>query len=175
MRGLFIQDKTDRLTISALNYYGAEFKLDVLDQESNTFVYENLDMTESVEPITDANTTVSEDRVAEVESIKVDSVDDFAVHDRILLSTGPSEIFRIVGIDTDNSELQLHKGIRIPVTTSTTLDKVGNNGLYYYDLTISTAGTFAVKAKDDVFNLLRTDSIKVNPILGNATSFQLMV
>ncbi|RLA81878.1 MAG: hypothetical protein DRG78_08505, partial [Epsilonproteobacteria bacterium] len=117
--------------------------------------------TESVEPFTDASTIIAEDRTAGVESIKVDSVSSFSIHDRITLDSGLSEVFRIVSIDVDNNELGLHKPTKEDITTSTNVVKSGNLGLYYINLTMSQLGTYLIKAKDEVYGLLRTDAIKV--------------
>lgn len=172
MKGLFIQDKTDKITISALNYYGADFKLDVFDQDTNTYVYQDLQMTESTEPFTANSTTVNEARVAGTESIKVDSVTGFNVHDRITVG---AETLRIISIDDVNNELGLHKGLKSDVTTSTTVDTVGNLGLYFLNLTMSSTGTYLVKAKDSVFGLLRTDAIKVVTAAQAQREFKVMV
>jgi len=161
MRGIYIQDVTDKVTISALNYYGADFKVDVYDQDTNTYIYQNLPMIESAEPITNISTLVSENRTAGVESIKVNSVTGYQIHDRITLSSGASEIFRIVSIDAVNNELGLHKATKIDVTTLTTVNISGALGLYWLDLTMSNIGTFLIKAKDSVYGLQRTDAIKV--------------
>ena len=161
MRGIYIQDVTDKVTLSALNYYGADFKVDVFDQDNGVYIYQDLSMTESAEPITAATTNVAEDRTAGVESIKVDSVTNFAIHDRIVLNSGSSEIFRVTSIDAANNELGLHKATKENITTSTTVDKSGSLGLYYMNLTMSNTGTFLIKAKDSVYGLQRTDAIKV--------------
>lgn len=172
MKGLFIQDKVDKLTISALNYYGADFKLDVFDQDTNTYIYQDLQMSESAEPFTATNTLISEDRVSGTESIKVDSVLGFNVHDRVNVG---GEILRIVSIDNVNSELGLHKGIKSDVTTITVVETTGNLGLYFINLTMSVTGTYLVKAKDSVFGLLRTDAIKVVTQAQAAREFKVMV
>jgi len=175
MKGLFIQDKADKITISALNYYGADFKLDVFDQSSNTFIYHNLQMVESAEPVTVVETTVAEDRPAGVESIKVSDVTGYNIHDRIQITTDTnSEIKRVVGIDAVNSELQIHVATKFDITTSSTIKTVGNLGLYYIELSFSAPGTFLVKAKDAIFGLLRTDSIKVVTVT-QARTFNIMV
>ena len=175
MKGLFIQDKTDKVTLSALNYYGANFKLDVFDQDNDVYIYQNLQMSESSEPFTAASTIIAEARSAGVESIKVDSVASFAIHDRITLDSGASETFRIISIDVANNELGLHKATKADVTTSTNVTKSGNMGLYYIDLTMSQLGTFLVKAKDDVYGLLRTDAIKVVTAKAAEREFKVMV
>lgn len=161
MKGLFLQDKADKVTISALNYYGADFKFDVYDQDTNTYIYQDLQMTEAVEPFITNTTIVAEDRIKGVESIKVDDASGFNIHDRISLDSGISEIFRITSIDLITNEIGLHKATKADVTTSTNVTRTGHLGLYYIELTMSNLGTFLVKAKDTVYGLQRTDAIKV--------------
>lgn len=175
MKGLFLQDKADKVTISALNYYGADFKFDVYDQDNNTYIYQDLQMTEAVEPFTTNTTIIAEDRAKGVESIKVDDPSGFIVGDRISLDSGPSEIFRITSINTDTNEIGLHKATKVDVTTSTNVDKSGHLGLYYIELTMSNLGTFLVKAKDTVYGLQRTDAIKVIAAKKVEREFKVMV
>lgn len=175
MKGLFIQDKADKVTISALNYYGADFKFDVYDQDNDVYIYQDLQMTEAVEPVDANSTTVAEDRKKGVESIKVDDASGFAVNDRISLDSGASEIFRITSIDTDTNEIGLHRATKVDVTTSTKVDRSGHLGLYYVELTMSKLGTFLVKAKDAIYGLQRTDAIKVVEAKKVEREFKVMV
>jgi len=105
MRGIYIQDVTDKVTISALNYYGADFKVDVYDQDTNTYIYQNLPMIESAEPITNISTLVSENRTAGVESIKVNSVTGYQIHDRTLTTVNISGALGLYWLDLTMSNI----------------------------------------------------------------------
>jgi len=173
MKGLLIKNVEDKVTLSALNYYGADFKLDVFNQDTGAYVYQNLQMSESAEPFTALQTTIDEARGEKIQSLKVQDVTGFNVNDRVTLSTG--ETYRIVSIDPVGNEIGLHKGIKTAVDLNTTMDRSGALGLYFYNLTMPDEGTFMIKAKDSVFGLQRTDAIKVVSPKASATSFQVLV
>jgi hypothetical protein len=173
MKGLLIKNVEDKVTLSALNYYGADFKLDIYNQDTEEYVFQNLQMQESSEPFTALQTTIDEDRSEGIQSIKVQDTTGYNVNDRVSLSTGG--IYRIVSIDPVGNEIGLHKGLKNAVDLNTTVDRIGSLGLYFYNLTMTQEGTFLIKAKDSVFGLQRTDSIKVVSPKAAATNFQVLV
>jgi len=173
MKGLLIKNVEDKVTLSALNYYGADFKLDVYNQDTGDYVYQDLQMQESSEPITALQTTIDEVRGVGIQSLKVQDTTGFNVGDRVTLST--NETYRIVSIDEAGKEIGLHKGIKTEVDLNTTMDRSGSLGLYFYNLSMPDEGTFMIKAKDSVFGLQRTDAIKVISPKAQATNFQVLV
>jgi len=173
MKGLLIKNVADKVTLSALNYYGADFKLDVFNQDTGAYVFQNLQMLESAEPFTALQTTCDEVRAEGIQSLKVLDTTGFNVNDRVTLSTG--ETYRVVSVDAAGKEIGLHKGIKTAVDLNTTVDRSGALGLYYYNLTMPDEGTFMIKAKDSVFGLQRTDAIKVVVPAQASTSFKVLV
>ncbi len=173
MKGLLIKNVEDKVTLSALNYYGADFKLDVFNQDTGDYVYQNLQMQESSEPITALQTTIDEARDLGMQSIKVLDTTGYNVNDRILLSTG--DTYRVVSVDSTGNEIGIHKGLKTAVDLNTTVDRSGALGLYFYNLTMPDEGTFMIKAKDSAFGLQRTDAIKVVSPKAQATNFQVLV
>ena len=87
MKGLLIKNVADKVTLSALNYYGADFKLDVYNQDTSAYVFQNLQMQESAEPFTALQTTVDEARGLGIQSIKVQDTTGYYINDRIKLTS----------------------------------------------------------------------------------------
>jgi hypothetical protein len=156
MRGLLIKNKAEKVSVAAYNYYGASFKVNVFDQDSNTFISQDLDMTEGMEPIADLTATCNESRTKGQEVISVDDASGFGPNERI--SVG-NYIYRISSVE-DNL-ITLHTGLREDLAGDESVARVGNMGVYSLDLNVDTSGTFLIQAKDTVFGLMHTDSITV--------------
>jgi len=156
MRGLLIKNKAEKISISAYNYYGADFKLNVFDQDTNTFVSQDLAMTEGQEPVTDFSTECTEPRSIGQEVISVDSSSGLVITDRI--SVG-NYVYRVSAINGTN--VSLHSGLMEDLVGTETVTRVGNMGIYSLDLTVPQAGTFLVQAKDSIYGIMHSDSISV--------------
>lgn len=155
MRGLLIKNKAEKVSVAAYNFYGADFKINIFDQDANAYISQDLAMTEGMEPVADYSSTTSEDRTKGQEVIAVND-DGLAPNERISLG---NYVYRISAVDGAN--VTLHTGLREDVPTDTALSRVGNMGVYSLDLEVANAGTFLVQAKDTVFGLMHTDSITV--------------
>jgi len=160
MRGLLIKNAPEKISISAYNYYGANFSLNVFDQISNTYDQQNLAMTEGVEPVTAVTATCNDPRTAGQEIISVVSATGLTVGDRISLN---SYIYRIksIAVGALGDDITLHLPLYSAVVGTETVTLVGNMGVYSLDLTMSTVGEYLVQAKDSVFGIQHSDSIKV--------------
>jgi hypothetical protein len=156
MRGLLIKNKSEKVSVAAYNYYGASFKLNVFDQDTNTYISQDLDMVEGMEPIASYDCACTEARTTGQEVIAVDDASGLSPNERI--SVG-NFIYRIASIDGNN--ITLHTGLREDLDGTETVSRVGNMGVYSLDLSVSANGTFLVQAKDTVFGLMHTDSITV--------------
>jgi hypothetical protein len=155
MRGLLIKNKSEKVSVAAYNFYGASFKLNVFDQNSNTYISENLEMVEGMEPVSDYTSKTTEDRTKGQEVISVED-EGLAPNERIQLG---NFVYRVSLVDGTN--ITLHTGLREDITSGADVSRVGNMGVYSLDLEVANAGTFLVQAKDTIFGLMHTDSITV--------------
>jgi len=159
MRGLLIKNKAEKISVAAYNYYGANFNINVFDQVTNTYIDQNLPMSESLEPIASFATTVDQVRTLGQSVISVLSSVGLSKGDRIQVGT---YIYRIEGIDSVTpTNITLNKGLLEDLVGTEACTKVGNMGIYSLDLSVANAGTFLVQAKDSVFGLMHTDMITV--------------
>jgi hypothetical protein len=158
MRGQILKGIPEKIGISALNYYNAEFTVDVLNEETQTFIVQNQEMTESVEPVQPFSNTLSEDRLKDSTTIKLTSVVGLNVTDRLLIS---GEIYRVVSLDEANKTVKLHTTLKDDVYVDTNVSRVGNLGVYYINLLVSTPGTFVIRAKCKKFGLMVSDLLVV--------------
>ncbi len=156
MRGLLIKNKAEKVTISAYGYYGADFKLNVFDQDTNTYLSENLQMSEGLEPIANFSATCNDPRTTGQEVVAVDDTTGLSINDRISVK---NFLYRVA--EVNGNDIKLHSGLRENLDGTETINKVGNMGIYSLDLNIVDEGTFLVQAKDSVFGLLVNDSVKV--------------
>jgi len=156
MRGLLIKNKAERVSVAAYNYYGADFKINVFNQESNTYISQDLPMTEGMEPVAAFSATCNEARTAEQEVISVDDSTGLMANERISLG---SFIYRVSAVAGTN--VTLHTGLKEDLVGTESVARVGNMGVYSLDLEVAANGTFLIQAKDTVFGLMHTDAITV--------------
>ena len=156
MRGLLIKNKAEKVSVAAYNYYGADFKLNVFDQDTNTYISQNLPMTEGMEPVTAFSAACNEARTTEQEVIALNNATGLSANERI--SVG-NFVYRVASVNGNN--VTLHSGLREDLVGTEAVARVGNMGVYSIDLNIDAAGTFLVQAKDTVYGLMHSDSITV--------------
>lgn len=150
--------KSKKIFFSASNYYGADLKASVLDDDAGEFLVTAVPMIELIEPIAPNSTTTVGVNEKDSTLISVDSVNGFIKSDRV--SIGGS-IYRIINIDTVNNRLTLHIGLREDVIENTDVIRVGNMGIYKIHLVLTRNGYFVIQAKDTVYGIQRSDSITV--------------
>jgi hypothetical protein len=156
MRGLLIKNKSEKVSIAAYNYYGADFKINVFDQDTNTYISQDLQMTEGMEPVPDFNSTTSEDRTKGQEVV---SVQDAGLNPNERIQVG-NFLYRVSSVDNNN--VTLHTGLKEDVASGTAVARKGNMGVYSLDLSLDQTGTFLIQAKDTVYGLMHTDSITIS-------------
>lgn len=156
MRGLLIKNKAEKISVAAYNYYGADFKINVFNQETNTYISQDLPMTEGMEPVAAFSAACNEARTSEQEVISLDDVTGLGANERI--SVG-NFVYRVAGINGNN--VTLHSGLKEDLVGTEAVSRVGNMGVYSLDLNVAEAGTFLVQAKDTVYGLMHSDSITV--------------
>jgi len=155
MRGLFIKNKSEKVTVAAYNFYGAQFKINIFNQEVNEYIQTDIEMQEGVEPVEDFSSKTSEDRTKGQEVI---SINDEGLNPNERVQVG-NFIYRVASVDGTN--ITLHKGLREDILADTDVIRVGNMGAYSADITVDQVGPFLIQAKDTIFGLLHTDSISV--------------
>ena len=158
MRGLFIKNTPEKVSLAAYNNMGANFSLNVFDQDTNTYIVQNQSMTEGLEPIVALSTTCTEARTIGQEVIAVTDVTGFVVADRISLA---GYIYKITDIDATTNTLTLHMALKTDLVGTEAVDRVANMGIYSAELTLSAIGTFLIQVKDSVFGIQHSDMIKV--------------
>jgi len=156
MRGLLIKNKSEKVSVAAYNFYGASFKLNVFDQNTNTYISQDLPMTESMEPIIAFTANCTQARTIGQDVIAVDNTTGLLPNERITLG---NYIYRVSSVSGLN--VTLHKPLLEDLIGTEVITRVGNMGIYSLDLSVANAGTFLVQAKDTVFGLMHTDSITV--------------
>ncbi len=156
MRGLLIKNKAEKISVAAYNYYGASFKINVFDQNTNTYISQDLPMTEGMEPVASFSANCTESRTAGQEVIAVDDATGLGAGERV--SVG-NFIYRVTAIDGLN--VTLHTGLKEDLVGNESVSRVGNMGVYSLDLSVAANGTFLIQAKDTVFGIMHTDAITV--------------
>jgi hypothetical protein len=156
MRGLLIKNKAEKVSVAAYNYYGADFKINIFNQDTNTYISTDLPMTEGMEPVVAFSATCNEARTAGQEVISIDDATGLSANERI--SVG-NFIYRVSNVDGTN--ITLHSGLKEDLVGTESVSRVGNMGVYSLDLSVAEAGTFLVQAKDTVYGLMHSDSITV--------------
>jgi len=156
MRGLLIKNKAEKVSVAAYNYYGADFKLNVFDQNTNTYIIQDLAMTEGMEPVAAFSATCDQARTINQEVISINNSTGLAANERIQVG---NFVYRVSKVDGTN--ITLHSGLKEDLAGTESVTRVGNMGVYSLDLSVANAGTFLVQAKDTVYGLMHSDSITV--------------
>ena len=159
MNGIFIKDEDCIAEIVANEFYGADFKASIFDQDNNDYLVENLSMVELSEPLdVNVSTNNTSNQVAGDTTIELDSIDNLSVSDRVKIGNYIYKIIQIL-----NNNITIGKGLYENVSSGTAVTNVGNLGIYKLDLNISTLGNFTLIGKDTTFGLKVTKMIKVLP------------
>jgi hypothetical protein len=158
MTGIFIQDEDGTAEIVANGYYDADFKVDIFDQETGTYLVQNISMTEVQEPITPVSTNTAGNQNTGDTDIALVSTAGLFVSDRVKILNYTYKITSIIG-----NNITIEKPLRETVTANSTVTKQGNLGIYKIDLNISELGTFTLIGKDSTYGLTVSKMIKVVP------------
>jgi len=167
MKGILVKGKNELVGLSAYNYYGANFKVDIFDQTSNTYVLKDIPMKESVEPVEDFSTKVVTDTPKDSDIVQVESVTGLNKADRVSID---GEIYRVIDImseDTDGDgtddtfRIKLHRPLVTDIAANTDVVRVGNMGLYYVNLFLTKTGVFVIQAKDSKYGIQHSEAIEV--------------
>jgi len=158
MTGIFIQDTEGPAEIVAMNYYGCDFKVDIYNQEDNSYISQNLSMSELVEPISSVSTTVTSNQSLEDTIIELDDITDFKVSDRVQLG---NYIYRIINILDNN--ITINKGLLENLTSGDDIITKGNLGIYKVNITLSDIGNYTLIGKDSIYGITVSKMIKVQP------------
>jgi len=158
MTGIFIQNIESPAQIVTPGVYGADFKCSIYNQENNTFLMENLQLIELIEPITITTTSITNNYIKDETEIELNSTIGFIVSDRIKINNYIYSISAIFG-----NNITLSKGLKENITAGDSASKKGNLGIYKLDLLLSDMGDYTLIAKDNIFGLNISQMIKVVP------------
>jgi len=158
MTGIFIQNQAGTAEIVANGYYGASFNAHVYNQDTDTYLQENIAMSELIEPVTAFNTSVTSNVNTGDESVELNDITDLNVSDRIQIQNYIYNITNIIG-----NVVYLGKPLRENITSGVNVERVGNLGVYKAQITVVEKGVFTLIGKDSVFGLNSTKIIKVVP------------
>ena len=157
MSGVIIANKEEIISISAPDIYGANFLISIFSQDTNSWVLSNTQMLEYIDLVEDFSTTVAVPKGLGEDRAELNET-DFVVGDVIKIK---NFIYRVTKIE--NNLIYLHSPLKEDVIEGDEVYRVGNMSLYYIKVTLSDAGDYIIRAKDQVFGLEITDSIKVVP------------
>ena len=148
-----------KVFFSAANYYGANLKVDVLNDDDSTYIVNKVPMTEISEPVDAYSGTTSGAAVKDVKVIVLTDVTGLIASDRVSIG---NEIYRITAVNAATNEITLHRGLVADVADGTAVDRVGNMGIYKINLFVTVPeGAFIIQAKDTKYGLQLSDSITV--------------
>jgi hypothetical protein len=155
LSGIFTKDVPDILQIVAEPHYGAFLKIDIFNQDTNTYILQNQNMTELIEPIFPFSTNTSNNQSTSDTEIELDDTSGFAISDRVQIGNYIYKIINILG-----NQIIISKGL-IENNSITTCTKVGNLGIYKVELTFSDVGVYTLIAQDSIFGLKTTRMVRV--------------
>lgn len=156
MGNVVIKGKEEKIFFSASNYYGANMKVDVFDDDLGVFINQGVPMTEMLEPITAYTSTITGDTAKDTKVVVVDTTTGLVSSDRVSID---GDIYRVT--DITGNTITLHRGLASNVIDGAVIDKVGNMGIFRIRLIITKNGDFVIQAKDTKFGIQKSDSISI--------------
>jgi hypothetical protein len=158
MSGVLIANKDEKISISAPDIYGASFKISIFSQETNLWVLSNEQMIEYTDPVPVVESSSAEDRPKDSSTLEIQDASNFIAGEIIKIK---NFIYRI--LKKENNTLFLHKPLFEDIEIDDVVTLVGNMSLYYINVNLPDSGDYLIRAKDNIFSLDITDSIKVVP------------
>ena len=158
MTGIFVKNEVQPAQIIATGYYGCSFNVSVYDQNDNIYLFQNILMEELKEPITAFITNNISNQVISEDLIELSTVAGLNVSDRVQIGNYIYSISNISG-----SSIKISKGLYENIPSGTTVQRVGNLGIYKTDLIFVDIGIYTLIGKDSVFGLSSSQMIKVVP------------
>jgi len=156
MGNVVIKGIEEKIFFSASNYYGADMKVDVFDDDLGTFIHQGIPMLEMEEPVTAFSATVTSDAAKDNKLITLDNTNGLVASDRVSIS---GSVYRITNVSGTN--VTLHRGLDTTVITGTSVNRVGNMGIFRIRLIITKMGDFVIQAKDTKFGIQKSDSVTI--------------
>lgn len=158
MTGIFIKDQDGTAEIITSNYYGADFKANVFDQSTSTYLLQNISMQELIEPVSAYSSASANNQIQGDTDIEVNDITGLQVSDRIKIQNYIYSVSNIIG-----NNVTISKGLLENLTAGATISRVGNLGIYKVELNMNSLGEFTLIGKDGIFGLNVTKMIKVVP------------
>jgi len=156
MSGILIANTDDTISISAPDVYGANFKLSLYSQTLGSWTIQDAQMIEYLDSFTVNSQTVAS--VASIGDTTIDITDatGFTINDTIIIK---SFVYRITAISSNS--ITLHNPVQENLIIGDIANASGNMSLYHITLNISDIGNYLIRAKDMVYGIEITDSVKV--------------
>jgi hypothetical protein len=155
MEGIFIINEPGIAQVVTTKY-GCSFSANVMDNEDNTYIYENISASELIEPVSSFSANLVNNQVIGDTEIELDDVTDLIVSDRLRIG---SYIYAVKNII--NNTITINP--LLENLTDESAIRVGNLGIYSFTFTFDSIGTFTLIAKDTIFGLNTSRIIKVQP------------
>lgn len=156
MSKVLIKGQRKKVFFSAKSFYGAPVKINVFDDDADEFIAEQVPATEIVHPVTELTATVVGEVAEDAKVLELDNVGDLKPSDRILVD---GEIVKCVGID--GNQVQIHRAFGKVIADGTSVERVGNTGMFKIELLVTKAGYFIIQATDTKFGIELSDSITI--------------
>jgi hypothetical protein len=158
MSGVLIANKNETISISAPDVYGADFKISIYSQSSNEWVLSNAPMQEYIDNIVSVSEYITENVPKDATSIPVSDSSGFHIGEIIKIK---NFFYRISKIE--NNIIYTHVSVYEDLERNEIIENAGNMSLYYIEVNLSEPGDYIIRAKDSLFGLDITDSLKVVP------------
>lgn len=158
------------IAFSAKDAYGADFKVNIFDMKTGDVIIKDASLTEGVEPVVPAATTVAIAQDIGMNEIVVADAKLFNPADRVSIG---EFIYRIQSINTTTNTLVLNKGLLIAAAVKDAVTRVGNLSAFYVELYVTKIGFFLIQARDSKYGLQYTESVDVRSVLLDETLNQI--
>jgi len=158
MSDVILSGINEKIFFKAPNYYGANIKVGVFDDNTGEYIVESVPMTEIIEPVADVTVTTDGEFAKGDKVITVDNADDLYKSNRVEID---GEVYRIVDIDKTEKTITLHKGLIEDSENGNDVELVGNMAIYRIMLLVTRPGIFIIQAKSLKYGLQYSDSITV--------------
>jgi len=127
------------------------FKVEVINLADGTTTAQDVDVTEVIKNIDDPKSaTTTQDALKGTRTVKVK---DNTLEDGMVFDDGNGNKYYIESIDNDGATITTRTELVADIPADTTLQQVGNTGIYKIPVTIDTVGLYNVVVSNPAVNL----------------------
>jgi hypothetical protein len=153
MEGIFIINEPGIAQV-VTSKYGCSFSANVMNNEDNSYIYENISASELSEPILSFSANLVNNQSIGDTDIELDDVTDLNVSDRLRIGSYIYAVKNIINTTITIDPLMEN-------LSNESVIRVGNLGIYSFTFEFDVLGIFTLIAKDSVFGLNTSRIIKV--------------